>query len=76
MESLEARRFLINTFLNSVVVFKDKIEFVFNYREGTETVPFDILVSISDTYYGTPPKASQTNAYYFFTNGFAAKVEL
>lgn len=55
MESLEARRFLINTFLNSVVVFKDKIEIVFNYREGTETVPFNILVSVSDTYYGTPP---------------------
>ena len=38
IESPEARRFLINTLLNSVVVFKDKIEFVFNYREGTETV--------------------------------------
>ena len=61
MESLEARKFLINTFLNSVVVFKDKIEFAFNYREGTETVPFDILVSISDTYYGTPPNKSQSN---------------
>ena len=56
MESLEARRFLINTFLNSVVVFKDKIEFVFNYREGTETVPFDRLISVSDTYIDTPPK--------------------
>lgn len=55
IESPEARRFLINTFLNSVVVFKNKIEFVFNYREGTETVPFDILISVSDTYYGTPP---------------------
>ena len=76
MESLEARRFLINTFLNSVVVFKDKIEFVFNYREGTEAVPFDILVSISDTYYGTPPNESQTNTYYFFTGGFAVKVDI
>ena len=55
IESPEARRILINTLLNSVVVFKDKIEFVFNYREGTETVPFDILIGISDTYYGSPP---------------------
>lgn len=76
IESPEARRFLINTFLNSVVVLKDKIEFVFNYREGTETVPFDILIGISDTYYGTPPNKSQSNTYCFFTGGFAVKVDI
>ena len=36
-------------------VYKDKIELVFNYREGTETVPFDRLISVSDTYIDTPP---------------------
>lgn len=56
IDSLEARKCLINTFVNSVVVFKDKIELVFNYREGTETVPFDRLISVSDTYTGTPPE--------------------
>lgn len=56
IDSLEARKSLINTFLNSVVVYKDKIELVFNYREGTETVPFDRLISVSDTYGVTPPK--------------------
>ncbi len=55
IDSLEARKCLVNTFLNSVVVYKDKIELVFNYREGTETVPFDRLISVSDTYIDTPP---------------------
>ena len=56
INSLEARKCLINIFVNSVVVYKDKIELVFNYREGTETVPFDRLISVSDTYIDTPPK--------------------
>ena len=60
IDSLEARKCLVNTFLNSVVVYKDKIELVFNYREGTETVPFDRLISVSDTYIDTPPENINT----------------
>ena len=61
INSLEARKCLVNTFVNSVVVYKDKIELVFNYREGTETVPFDRLINVSDTYLDTPPNKSQSN---------------
>lgn len=58
INSLEARKCLINIFVNSVVVYKDKIELVFNYRKGTETVSFDRLISVSDTYIDTTPKAN------------------
>ncbi len=58
IEHLESRKCLVNTFVNSVVVYEDKIELVFNYREGTETVPFNTLKTVSDFSMVTPPKTS------------------
>ena len=40
---LERRRSLINNFVNAVVLHDDRIDFVFNYQDGTKTVTFEEL---------------------------------
>ena len=40
---LEDRRSLINNFVNAVVLHDDRIDFVFNYQDGTKTVTFEEL---------------------------------
>ena len=45
---LEDRRSLINNFVNAVVLHDDRIDFVFNYQDGTKTVTFEELKEESD----------------------------
>ena len=40
---LEDRRSLINNFVNAVVLHDDRIDFVFNYQDGTKTGTFEEL---------------------------------
>ena len=40
-KKLEHRRRLINSFLNSVYLFDDKIIIDCNYKDGTETITFE-----------------------------------
>lgn len=37
----EQRQALIDTFINAVYLYDDKVLITFNYKEGTETVSFD-----------------------------------
>ena len=54
MQSMKARRLLIDSFVNSVVIYEDKILITFNYKDGEETIKIsDFLGSSMDC--GTPP---------------------
>ncbi|RGX54684.1 recombinase family protein [Anaerotruncus sp. AF02-27] len=39
-DSKDYRRRIIDTFVNSIYLFEDKIVFTYNYRDGTETISF------------------------------------
>jgi hypothetical protein len=41
LNDLESRKRLIDSFVNSIYLYDDKIVFVFNYTDGTKTVMLD-----------------------------------
>ena len=43
VRQLSHRRMLIDTFINAVFLYDDKLVLTYNFREGTETIPFDDL---------------------------------
>ena len=53
---LEDRRRLIDTFVNSVIVYDDRIEFHFNYKGGAKILTKTELDKFSDLFSSTPPK--------------------
>ena len=40
MSQQEQRQALVDTFINAIYLYDDKVLITFNYKEGTETVPF------------------------------------
>ena len=54
---------LIDTFVNAVYVFDDKLVLTYNYQHGTQTISLDEIASAlsSDFDGATPPHVSQTN---------------
>ena len=57
IESLAARKCLIDIFINSIVVYENELQILFNYRDGTETVPVELLIC-SDIKSYFPPELS------------------
>lgn len=57
IESLSARKCLIDIFINSIVVYENELQILFNYRDGTETVPVEILIC-SDIKSSFPPRTT------------------
>ncbi|MCH5316246.1 MAG: recombinase family protein [Eubacterium sp.] len=57
VNDLESRKRLINTFVNSIYLYDDKIVFIFNYKDGTKEVTLQELEEIlsSDLEGTTPP---------------------
>ena len=43
VRQLSHRRMLIDTFINAVFLYDDKLVLTYNFREGTETITFDDL---------------------------------
>ena len=58
VNDLESRKRLIDTFVNSIYLYDDKIVFAFNYKDGTKTVSLAELEEelSSDLEGATPPK--------------------
>lgn len=52
---LENRRMLINTFVNSVILYDDRIDFYFNYKDNVKTLNLSEIESLSDLASPTPP---------------------
>ena len=59
----EHRQRLIDTFVNSVYVFDDKIVLTFNYRDGTETITLQDING-SDLDGEGPPKYGKSRSHY------------
>lgn len=59
VNNLESRKRLIDTFVNSIYLYDDKIVFVFNYKDGTKAVTLEELEEelSSDLEASTPPPA-------------------
>ncbi len=60
VNDLESRKRLIDTFVNSIYLYDDKIVFAFNYKDGTKTVSLAELEEelSSDLEGATPPKGN------------------
>ncbi len=73
----EFQKRLIDTFVNAVYVFDDKLVLTYNYQHGTQTISLDEIASAlsSDFDGATPPNRYWTNTY-FFSGGFAVKCSL
>lgn len=68
---------LIDTFVNAVYMFDDKLVLTYNYQHGTQTISLDEIASAlsSDFDGATPPKGYYTNTHYY-VGGFAVTVWL
>lgn len=53
---LENRRMLVNTFVNSVILYDNRIDFCFNYKDNVKTLKLSEIESLSDLASPTPPK--------------------
>ena len=42
------RKMLINTFVNAIFLYDDKMVITFNYKDGTDTITFDDLKAVLD----------------------------
>lgn len=54
-DDLENGRMLINTFVNSVVLYDDRIDFYFNYKDNVKTLKLSEIASLSDLASPPPP---------------------
>ena len=63
IESLAARKCLIDIFINSIVVYENELQILFNYRDGTETVPVELLICSDIKSYFPPEKALRKKCF-------------
>ena len=64
---LDARRRLIDSFVNAVTIFDDYILITFNYKEGETRIDFTDIESSDLLSVGGPIEASNLDASIFFT---------
>lgn len=57
MKSIKARRLLIDSFVNSVILYEDRILIVFNYKDGEEMIKFSDFPG-SDMERASPPEST------------------
>lgn len=48
IQKKEHRKLLIDTFVNAIFLYDDKVIITFNYKDGTETVSFDELKNVPE----------------------------
>ena len=69
MTQPEQRQALVDTFINAIYLYDDKVLITFNYKEGTETVAFGEAVRAeksSDMSARGAPKAAERKFCSFF----------
>lgn len=52
----ENRRRLVDSFVNSVILYDDRIEFYFNFKKSAKSLSLEDLEKGSDTLDSLPPK--------------------
>ena len=62
----ENRKRLVDSFVNSVILYDDRIEFYFNFKKGAKSLSLEDLEKGSDTLDSLPPKNRLAFASLFF----------
>ena len=62
----ENRRRLVDSFVNSVILYDDRIEFYFNFKKGAKSLSLEDLEKGSDTLDSLPPKRKSRISGFFF----------
>ena len=77
VNSREYQKRIIDTFVNSLYLFDDRLVITYNFKGGTETVTLKDVEAVygSDLKAMSPPDGHYTNTYYF-KGGFAVMVWL
>lgn len=55
VNKLKNRKMLIDTFVNSVVLYDDKIDFYFNFKDDAKSLTLSELNTVSDLSSSSPP---------------------
>lgn len=64
----ENRRRLVDSFVNSIILYDDRIEFYFNFKKGAKTLSLEDLKKGSDKLDSLPPKIPFTKVSGIFTS--------
>ncbi len=60
------RQYLIDTFVNSVYLYDDKLVITYNIKDGTRTITLDELKNSDLVQHDSPEKVSQPRGWIFF----------
>ena len=73
INDLDYRKEIIDTFVNSVFVYDDKLVLTYNYKDGTETLTLQEIESVlsSNLTSMCPPKRKPHQMVWFFLFGMA-----
>ena len=59
VNKLKNRKMLIDTFVNSVVLYDDRIDFYFNFKDNAKSLALSELNTVSDLSSSSPPKIKE-----------------
>lgn len=65
----ENRKRLVDSFVNSIILYDDRMEFYFNFKKGAKTLSLADLEKGSDTLDSLPPKKETPAGCLFFLRG-------
>ena len=84
---VDHRRRLVDSFINAIYLYDDRIAFVFNYKDGAETISFDELndstlhsdlTALGGPFFESPENGLFSGLFPFFgalnVNHFAFKI--
>ena len=65
MDDIEYQRQIIDTFINAIYVFDDKLVFTYNFKDGTEAIPLKAVEDAfgSDLTQVAPPFLSESDIF-------------
>ena len=78
INDLDYRKEIIDTFVNSVFVYDDKLVLTYNYKDGTETLTLQEIESVlsSNLTSMCPPKRKPHHLVWFFFFGTVLDIGL
>ena len=65
-DNVKHRKRLVDSFVNSIVLYDDRIEFFFNYKEGAKTLTLEELSKSSDLLASPPPSEKEHQLMFLF----------
>ena len=66
VNKLKNRKMLIDTFVNSVVLYDDRIDFYFNFKDNAKSLTLSELNTVSDLSSSSPSKKQSRKWLLFF----------